>query len=288
MDALCYLDGRIQPLEEARIHPLDRGFVFGDALYETVKVVAGVPLHLEPHLERLARGLDEAHIPVPEALARRCFELIAACGLDTGSLYIQVSRGAAPRLHFPPPGMKPTVFILPAEHGFDPPASRRLKLLAVPDWRWQRCYIKSTSLMATVLAKLAAQEAGADEVVFVGEGGRVREGGSTNFFVRRRGALETCPLDGRILEGVTRSRLLELARREGFRIRERAPSLEEQEQWDEAFVSGTLTGVQGVVSLDGEAVAGGRVGPWTRRLAELFAAYEEEQAAAASSLEEHS
>lgn len=272
---LCYLNGAIVPLSEARIDPLDRGFVFGDGLYETVKVLNGVILHFEPHLERLAAGLERVQIPFPERLEEACRRVVEENGLVEGSLYIQVSRGVAPRVHFPPRGMTPTVLVLPAQHPFDPPASREMSALTVPDWRWRHSHIKTTSLMATVLGKLAARDADADEVLFVNRAGEIAEGGSTNLFVRREERLETYPLDGRILAGVTRSLLLDLVARQGVKAVERAPRMGERDAWQEMFVCGTLTGVQGVVSVDGQAVGDGRIGDWTRRFAALLATYEE-------------
>lgn len=279
---LCSLNGRIVPLDEARIDPRDRGFQFGDAVYEVVKVVDGVALHLEEHLDRLRDGLHRVEIPVPDRLAERCRDLLAASGLATGSLYLQVTRGVAPRSRMPPAGLEPTVIILPAEHGFDPPAGGPLAAVTFADPRWRHCDVKTTSLMATVTGKLAARDAGADEVVFLGPEGEVREGGSTNLFVRREDVLETHPVDGRILRGVTRLLLLRLAADEGFPVVERAPRLAEREEWQEAFLCGTLTGVQPLIDLDGEPVADGGSDPWTRRLAHALDRYERDLVAAAN------
>lgn len=279
---LCSLNGRILPLAEARLDPRDRGFTFGDAVYEVVKVAGGVVLHFAPHLDRLRAGLDRVRIPAPDRLAERCRDLVAASGLDAGSLYLQVSRGVAPRSRMPPAGLEPTVLILPSHHGFDPPAGRPHAAVSMPDPRWAHCEIKTASLMATVLGKLAAQDAAADEVIFVGDGGELREGGSTNLFVRRGDALETHPTDGRILRGVTRATLFRLAADDGIPIVERAPRLDERDDWLEAFLSGTLTGVQPLARLDGEPLPAPDGGPWTRRLAEALDRYERELIAAAA------
>ncbi len=279
MHDVCYINGRIVPRAEARIDPLDRGFVFGDALYEVIKVRGGTALFLGLHLERLACGLARVDIPMPGGLAAACRDLVVASGLETGSLYLQITRGVAPRQHVPPSGLAPTVVMLPAEHAFDPPASRAMRVITVPDWRWRRCSIKTTSLMGTVLGKLAVRDAGADEVIFAGADGELLEGGSTNLFVRRDGALETHPLDERVLAGVTRRLVFEVARREGLPVRERSPRAAEREEWQEAFLTGTLTGLQGVAEVDGEPVAGGGYGEWTRRVAGLLAAEEEREVA---------
>ena len=165
---LCSLNGLIVALDEARIDPRDRGFQFGDALYEVVKVAGGTALHLEAHLDRLRGGLHRVDIPIPDRLAERCRDLLRASSLDAGSLYLQVTRGVAARSRMPPAGLEPTVVILPSRHGFDPPAGRPLAAVTLADPRWRYCDVKTTSLMGAVVGKLAAREAGADEVIFVG------------------------------------------------------------------------------------------------------------------------
>lgn len=280
---LCHLNGRLLPLAEARIDPRDRGFLFGDGLYEGLKVVHRTILFLEDHLDRLRSGLARLRIPAPDDLSGRCRELVGATGLDTGFLYLQVTRGAGPRSRFPPLDLEPTVFLEATERVYDPPAARRYRVAVVADPRWRHCDLKTTSMLATVTGKLRARDAGADEVLFVGGAGDVREAGSANFFARRGEALETCPLDGRVLAGVTRKRVLELAAALGLPVVERAPRLDERRQWTEAFLTGTITGVQPVTELDSEPV-GAPPGPidWTRRLAEALDQLEDRLTAAAA------
>ncbi len=284
MTQLCLLDGRLLPLSEARISPLDRGFIFGDGVYEAVRLRAGVPLHLADHLARLRRSLAAVEIPEPAGLEDALHELLAAAGVDTGSLYLQVTRGVAPRVHAPPRDLAPSLFALPGAHPHWPPAEQPLRAVTVPDWRWQRCDIKSTSLMGTVLGKLRMRDAGADEVVFVSAEGELREGGSTSLAVVRGDRLETHPLDGHVLPSLTRARLLGLAERLGLPVVERAPRLAERGDWQEALLCGTLTGVQPLVSLDGAPIAAGDSGggPWTHRLAEEHEALERGLVAAAA------
>lgn len=279
MEALCYLNGRILPISEARIDPLDRGFLFGDSLYEVIKVRSSRSLGLEAHLQRLTHSLELTAVAKPEGLADACNRLVADIGLETGFLYVQVTRGVAPRNHLPPPSLKPTVFILASEFSYDAPASRRMRVVSVPDRRWGRCDLKTNSLMATVLDKIAAEESGSDEIVFFGERGELRECGQTNFFARRDDRLETHPLGPQILPGVTRELICGFAQRLGFEVLERAPRLDEHSDWQEAFVSGTLTGVQSVAELDGHSIADGATGSWTRRLADSLERYETEQLA---------
>ena len=270
MKPLCCLNGQILPLEEARIDPLDRGFLFGDALYDVVRVLGGTILQIDSHLSRLRGGLERIDIDVPAGLADDCRQLVTASQLETGYLYLQISRGVAPRSHHPPGDITPTVLILPVAHSFAAPASRALRAISRQDDRWKHCDLKTTSLLATVMGKIDMRDAGVDEVLFVGAGGQVREGGSSNFFVRQGDVLQTHPAGGRILEGVTRGILLTLAEQSGLPCSETPPLLHEQDQWQEAFLCGTLTGVQPLVELDGQPIADRVVGPWTRQLAEAL------------------
>ena len=262
-------------MADARIHPLDRGFLFGDALYEVIKVRDGRLFELEAHLDRMAGTLLRTGIGSANHLDQACRELVAAAGLAVGFIYVQVTRGVAPRTHLPPAGMTPTVFILPAEFDYAEPAGRQMHVVIQDDRRWGNCDIKTTSLMATVLGKISAEESGADENLVSSETGEIREGGQTNFFVRRGDVLETHPADRRILPGVTRQLLLRFTTELGIPTAERAPRLEERGEWQEALLCGTLTGVQPVVRLDGEEVAGGTCGDWTRQLAEAHERYEQ-------------
>ena len=274
MSPICWLNGEIRELEKARISPLDRGFIFGESLYEVIKILDGKFPFLDLHLKRLSSGLRRLEIGEPPNLGDACVETVRQAEVDQGSLYLQVSRGAVERTHVPPRDMDPTCLIIPSSHHYASAAGNPHRAIAIPDPRWAHCDLKSNSLMATVQGKLAARDAGADEVLFVGAGGRLREGGNTNLFVRRAGRLVTHPLDGRVLPGVTRWNLIELAAELGFAVEERAPRLSELETWEEAFLCGTLTGVQPLVELDEQPIAAGVTGSWTRALAEALAARE--------------
>ncbi|MDX1632808.1 MAG: aminotransferase class IV, partial [Thermoanaerobaculia bacterium] len=253
----CFLDGRFLPLEEARIDPLDRGFLFGDGVYEVVKIREARLLFLDEHLRRLRGSLETARMPCPWNLTEVAERLLEDDPVDEGSLYVQVTRGPGPRGHFPPEDPEPTVFAYATEHSHLPLPGPGLEVVTVPDWRWGRCDLKTTSLMATVLGKMEARDAGADEVVFVADDGEVREGGSTSLLVRRSDAWETHPLDRSVLPGITRAVLVELVSELEMPFRERPPRIEERDDWQELLLCGTLTGVQGVVAWDGEPVAGG-------------------------------
>lgn len=282
MKPLCYLNGRIQPQSEARLDPLDRGNLFGDALYEAVKVLDGVLLHLQPHLARLHAGLERVEIAAPAKLEEVCHQLVEATQIDSGYLYLQISRGVRSRMLIPPTDLEPTVLVVPFELAFDPPVGRHKRTITVPDWRWEFRDIKTTSLMATVMGKVRAGKSGADEVLFVGPERELREGGTTNVFVRHEDTWETHPTDGSILRGVTRGTLLDLIAGEGMPLVERGPHLGEIHDWQEAFICGTTTGVQPLVEVDGQQIGNGEAGTWTRRLATVFDELERELITAAT------
>lgn len=270
MTSLCSVNGQISAVSEARIDPRDRGLLYGDALYEVVRVVAGHLLFLEPHLQRLNEGLSKIQIRRPSDLADQCQNLLERCELVEGYLFLQVTRGVAPRSHRPPATTQPTVLILPCEMNFDRAGTRPLRAATVPDWRWHFCDLKTTSLMATVLGKLRAAAEEVDEVLFVGPERTLREGGSSNLFVRQGERLLTHPLDGSILEGVTRAHVLQLAAGLDLVIEERPPRMAEMSDWQEAFLTSTTVSVQPLVEIDGRPVGDGQPGEWTARVAAAY------------------
>jgi len=285
---LCLLDGRIVPLAEARISPLDRGFLFGDSVYEAIKLLDGKLLFLDRHLARLERSLDAMRVARPAGLASALAGVVAAAGLARGVVYLQITRGAAARRsHLPAAGMTPTVFALPIaiEFAARPDELPGLTGVTRRDIRWRHRDVKTTALAASVMATLAAADAGADEPLWLAEDGALREGGHTNLFVRDAEGWHTHPLGPQILSGVTRAVILEEARRSAppggvalSPLSERAPRLAARDSWREAFVCGTTTGVRGLVALDGAAVADGEVGGETRELARRLAAAERREA----------
>ncbi len=281
-ESLCLLDGRVLPLAEARISPLDRGFLFGDAIYEAIKVREGKLLFRDAHFERLSRSLAALRIPEPLDIGPQLDELVAATELASGVVYAQVSRGVAPwRSHVPPRVATPTLFALatPVEFSSEPWTLGGLAAVSRADERWARCDVKTTALAATVLAKLEMADAGADEVLFVGPEGELREGGNTSLMVRDEVGWHTHPSDHAILPGVTRAVILEAAPGAGLAVEERAPRLTERAGWREALLCGTRTGVRGLVTLDGTAIGDGSVGAQTRELARLLDALESAEAA---------
>lgn len=209
--SLCYLDGEFLPLVEAKVSVLDRGFILGDGVYEVVPVFAGRPFRLEGHLARFERSLAAIRIPPP--LTRQKWtgvieRLVAHHGGGEQTIYLQVTRGAAPRNHLPPPDIAPTVLAMSNPLT---PVDWNIPVKAVlrEDFRWTRCDIKSISLLANVLLRQEAAAAGAHEAILVRDG-RVTEGASSNVFVVCGGRIRTPPLSRFLLPGVTRDLLLEL------------------------------------------------------------------------------
>ena len=273
---LVYLNGEIVPHEEARVPVDDRGFLFADGVYEVVRVYDGRPFLMDAHLQRLRRGLAELRIDDPGAagLAAVAERLLDENGLRSGdaTVYIQVTRGAAPRAHaFPPAGTPPTVYVAakpfrqhPAEYYRDGVAA-----ITAPDTRWSRCDIKSVSLLPNVLANQAAKDAGAFEALFVRDG-IVLEGSLSNLFVVDDGALVTYPASNYILAGITRRHVIGLASALGIPVVEAPVPLDRLFTAAELFLSGTTTEVLPVTRVDGRDIAAGRPGPITLRVQRAF------------------
>ena len=274
---LVHLDGAILPLEQARISPQDRGFLFADGLYEVALAHRGRLLLWAEHERRMAAGLRAIRLPLDTApLAGAGEELLRANGRLAGFavLYVQVTRGAAPRAHgFPEPAVPPTVYMTVRAHRLheDSFVEAGVAAARVPDPRWARCDVKSTALLANVLAQQQAHEAGAWEALFVRDGVTL-EGSHTNLFVVRGGELWTYPACNYILEGVTRNVVLALARDLGVAIREGVEGLVDPAAADEVFLTGTTTEVLPVVRIDGRSVGSGAPGPLTRRLRAAYLA----------------
>ena len=275
---LIFVNGKVLPVERAVVPAVDRGFLFGDAVYEVIKFKRGVPLFFNHHLTRLANSLHQAGIPFPQDLIPAVLNYLELLGKKSGSLYLEISRGAHLRRHLPPRGLKPTVVFFLQDHHF-PTLKEREKgyvVHAMRDIRWKRCDIKAASLMGAVLCKIEAHAVGAQEVLFHDDRGRFTEAGSTNFYAIRGATVYTHPLGGAILKGVTRTLLKDVCKSLGIRWSERAPRVAEIAAWDEAFVSGTLTGIMPVVRIGKIPIRKG-MGPVTRTLLDAFDAVEKEE-----------
>jgi D-alanine transaminase len=273
---LVYLDGAIVPLAQARISPEDRAFLFADGIYEAVLARDGRLLLWDEHERRLRQGAAALRLPFDDAAALRVAagELLRRNDLLAGDalVYLQVSRGAAPRAHaFPPAGVPATTYVTAkAWPGHAPELLREgAAVLTLADTRWARCDIKSTALLPNVLAHQEAKEAGCWEAIFVRDGVAL-EGSHSNLCVVRAGGVWTYPACNYILEGVTRGVVLELAAGLGIPVRLGAVSLAELRRADEVFLTGTTTEVLPVTRVDGAAVGAGTPGPVTLRLREAY------------------
>jgi D-alanine transaminase len=271
---LANLDGEILPLAEAKVSALDRGFLFGDAVYEVVRVYAGRPWLVKEHFARLARSLAEVLITGIEAdrLCRRMYDTIAAGRFKEAIVYIQITRGSAPRSHPFPLNTTPLEFLFVQEFK-DPYVEARQKGAAVvlhPDIRWGRCDVKSTNLLANVLAMQAAKEAGCVEALLYRPDGTLTEGSHSSLFGVRDGQLLTAPLGPAILPGVTRDLMIVLAEKNRIPICERNFRRDELLNIAELFLTGTTTEVLPVVRVGDTLVGDGRPGPITRRLQALY------------------
>jgi D-alanine transaminase len=272
-----YLNGEFVPRERATISVDDRGFIFGDGIYEVVRVIDGRIFEWGAHAARLTRGLAGIRIaleaPAIDALKGVCEKLVSDNGFADGeaTVYMQVSRGAAPRTHhFPPAGTPPTVYAIASR--FVVPRAHRdsgVKAITFPDFRWLRCDLKTVNLLGAVLARQAAVEAGAYEAILLRDG-VVTEGAATNAFAVVDGVLRTHPLGNLILPGITREVIVELIRENGITLVEKAVTQGELVRATELFVCGTTTDVSPVISLDGKSVGAGTPGALTIRLQGLL------------------
>jgi D-alanine transaminase len=276
MARVAFVDGRYVPLKVPAIGIEDRGYQFADGVYEVIKVLGRQPRDLERHLDRLERSLAALAIAAPmsrSALRSVLAETLRRNRLGDALLYIQVSRGVAPRNHLFPKQARPSLVVTVRRPAFPGPAERErgVKVITRPDLRWGRCDIKSISLLPNVLARQEAAAVGAREAWLVDRDGNVTEGSASNaYIVDAGGRLITHPLGERILGGITRSVVLELARDDGMEVVERPFAVDEARAASEAALSSTSSWLLPVTAIDDGAVGGGRPGPVVRRLMTLY------------------
>ncbi|HMP02689.1 MAG TPA: D-amino acid aminotransferase [Gemmatales bacterium] len=275
METIANLNGTILPLSEARVPVLDRGFLFGDAVYEGLHLGRGRIRFLEDHLARLRRSLAELAITGVDLdrLRERLEETVQASGCQEAFIYIQISRGVGPRRsHAFPDQCTPTELIF-VEEFRDPFADARQhggRAVTFADWRWRRCDIKTVNLLGNVLAAQFAREQGALEAILIRDDGTVTEGTRTSVFGVVAGQVRTYPQSPAILPGVTRGFVLRLVRDLGLPLEERPLQRDELPRLEECFFTGTTAEVLPIVSIDGRPVGEGQVGPMTRRLQAEF------------------
>jgi len=275
MSRIVFLNDSFLSIEDAKVPFMDRGFLFGDGVYEGIGVLEGRLVDNDAHLERLERSLREVRIPNPYSRAewtRLEEELARRNNLTEGFIYFQVTRGVAERDFLFPDNAAPTVAMFTQAKSIvnSPAAETGIAVVTMPDQRWHRRDIKSINLLAQVLAKQAAREAGAQEAWLV-EDGFVTEGGSSSgFIITKEGRVVVRPLSTAILPGITRQSLLALSREEGIELEERLFTVEEAYDAAEAFLTSASNFVLPIVTIDGRKIGDGKPGPITKRLRETY------------------
>ncbi|MEO8328297.1 MAG: D-amino-acid transaminase [Nitrospirota bacterium] len=277
MPDIGYLNGHFSPLEEIKISPDDRGFLFGDGVYEVIRAYHGIPAFWGEHFSRLVRSAKEIqlHFSLEQAeFQGLLLDGLQQSGYQEGKIYIQVTRGVAPREHTFPPNGEPTVYLafrkmvaLPTEV-----CQRGVNVITLPDTRWHRCDIKSLNLLPNVLAKQKAREANAFEGIFVRDG-RVTEGATSNIFAVKNGTIITPERNHLVLAGVTQQQVVTLAQAKGLSVQFRPIPVSEFLQSDEVFLVGTTIEILPVIQVNGDTIRDGKPGPITTILKQQFSAH---------------
>lgn len=274
MADVLWFNGRFTTTAERVVGVEDRGFQFGDAVYEVFKFLSRRPVFIGDHFRRLQRGLQAIEISEPwteESFGAMARELLARTAFDDGIVYVQVTRGEGERSHFYSDHMQPTALAYSRKFRFPDETKKEhgIRVITTPDLRWRHCDVKSVNLLANALAKKKAQRAGVDEAILIADGS-VREGASSNFFAVRDGRIITHQLDEHILPGVVRDHAIGLALDAKIRVDERPLRDTELFDMQEAFITSTSMGVMPVTEIDGRRVGNGRRGPITTLLQRQF------------------
>ena len=277
MSRIVYVNGAYVPEEEAKISIFDRAFLFADGIYEVTAVIDGKLVDYEPHMECLHRSLKELDMgqPIPDAELKEMHEqLMARNNITEGLIYMQITRGVAERdFSYPENAEQTLVAFTQIKELIDPPAAKKgIRIITIPDIRWQRRDIKSTGMLAQAMGKQAAKQAGVYDAWMV-EDGYVTEGTSnTAFIVLDDNRLITRPLSNAVLPGITRRTILKLAETGAITVEERLFSVDEAKSASEAFLTSASSFVMPIVEIDGEMIGGGQPGPVTRKLREVYLA----------------
>jgi D-alanine transaminase len=278
--ATVFLNGEYLPAEQAQVSVLDRGFLFGDGVYEVIPVYNGLPFRLKEHLQRLQRSLNGVRManPYDEAgWGEIIKQLVKQNGDGNQAVYLQVTRGVAPRDHVFPEGVEPTAFVMtnpikPLPEWFKQDG---IKAITVDDIRWAQCDIKAITLLPNSLLRQQAQDAGAQEALLIRDG-YMTEGSASNSYAVIDGVIFTAPKDEKVLPGITRDLVLELAESAGIPCREEAVSAEQLKSAEEIWISSSTRELLPVTALDGQAVGRGKPGPLWQQLDTLYQRYKQE------------
>jgi D-alanine transaminase len=269
-----FLNGKLLPAEQASVSVLDRGFIFGDGVYELVPVYSRVPFRLDEHLARLERSLGETKIRNPYSRAQwrsHLYRLVDAQAFDDQGVYFQVTRGVAKRDHAFPKEGEPTVFMM-SNPLVNPPQAQVEKgasAVSAQDNRWLRCDIKSISLIGNCLLRQLSAEAGAAETILIRDG-KLTEASASNVFIVKRGVIQSPPKTNLILPGITYDVVVELARANALPLEFRDVSEAELRAADEVWVTSSSKEILAIVELDGKRIGDARPGPVFRRMYELY------------------
>ena len=274
MSRIVYVNGAYLPEEDAKISIFDRGFIFGDGIYEVSAVIGGKLVDCEAHLARLERSCGEIRLSLPWSKAELVAiheELIKRNSLDEGGVYLQVSRGASDRDFAFPKDVPPTLVMFTQARNFvnAPTVTSGIKVVSTPDLRWARRDIKSVNLLAPVLAKQFAAENGAQEAWMI-EDGVVTEGASSTAWIVKGKTLISRPLSNKVLPGITRKAVLAYIAETGFTFEEREFTLQEALDAEEAFITSATSLVMPVTTIDGHSIHNGAPGPTALRLREIY------------------
>ena len=272
MSRIVYVNGTYLPEEQATISIFDRGFIFADGIYEVSAVINGKLVDVEAHMARLERSCAEIQLALPWPRAEIIsihHELMARNNLTSGGVYLQVTRGAADRSFTFPVDAKPSLVMFTQARAMNREVSKGYKLMSLPDMRWKRRDIKSVGLLAQVLAKQAAHEAGCDEALMI-EDGVITEGGSSTAWIVKGRTLISRPLSTAVLAGITRKAMLTYVAESGFAFEERTFTLQEALEADEVIITAATALVMPATEIDGQPIGGGQPGPVARRLRDIY------------------
>jgi D-alanine transaminase len=277
MTNIAHFNGRLMPLDEIRISPLDRGFIFGDGVYEVIPVYDGTMLHGREHFERLQRSMDEIRLANPHTVEEwlRITRELLAHHPGNVSVYIQVTRGVPPkRDHVMPKGLQPTVFMMvqPLVTPSKDAIENGVACVTHEDFRWTRCHIKSTSLLGNIMARQVSADVGATETILLRDG-MLTEASSSNVFVVKGNVVAAPPQDNLILLGITYDLVTRLAKDGTVKLEIRPIAERELRDADEIWLSSSTKEVLAVTRLDGNPVGGGKPGPVFKRMHALYQEY---------------
>ena len=274
---MIYLNGDFMPIEQAKISVLDRGFIFGDGVYEVIPVYSRRPFRLAEHLVRLQSSMDAIRLANPHPASKwteLVGKIIAGNPWEDQNVYLQITRGAAKRDHAFPKGLKPTVFVMASE--LVPPSAELVrsgaKAIVLPDYRWLRCDIKSTSLLGNCMLRTLAADEGCAEAILVRDG-VLTEASASNVFIVKNGTVLTPPKSHLILPGITYDVVLEILRANAIAHEVRPVAESELRSAEEIWVTSSSREVLAITTLDGKPVGGGKPGPVGERVYALYQQY---------------